>query len=172
MKTSLILSLATCLLFVIFVGPTSSNEGHGHGESELVSESFLQGASELNGESIYIEGMTLGGKIIPTDGGPHWLSMHGGGCSSCHGADGRGGFTPMMCTKSTPVITLEALLSGTHDHGGKKEKHTPYTLETIRRALESSVNPDGKPFVPCMPRWYLTDNEFRDLISHMLQLPQ
>lgn len=78
----------------------------------------------------------------------------------------------MMCVKTTPPITLKALLSAEHEHAGKHEKHTPYTLTTIRRALESSVNPAGKPLSPCMPGWKLTDDEFRDLLFYLKSISQ
>lgn len=111
--------------------------------------------------------MTLTGEPIPVEGGPHWLSVHGGGCANCHGDKGQGGFLPTMCTKKTPPIDLKTLLSGSHKHDGVEDHHTPYTVETIKRALVLSINPDASSFVPCMPKWILKDDDFRDLLFYL-----
>lgn len=143
-----------------------SGKGHGEEHAENMTE-FFKGASKQNGFSIYYDGITLKGERIEIDGGPHWLQMHGGGCASCHGDTGQGGFLPMMCNTKTPPITLKDLMSGEHEHAGTEEKHTPYTIDTIKRALEFSINPALKPFDPCMPKWFLRDNDFRDLLFYM-----
>lgn len=161
------------LLMVSPFGQALAAEGHdGSHSSEAIPKSFFEGASETNGKSIYYVGMTIQGKPIPFEGGPHWLTMHGGGCAECHGNNGQGGITPMMCVKSTPPVTLKALMSGGHEHAGEKDTHTPYTLKTLRRALKSSVNLAGRPLTPCMPRWELTDDQFRDLVFYLKALSQ
>ncbi len=161
------LTLAMVILTLLPVS-ASSNEGRGHDdESKTSMGDFFKGASKQNGWSIFYEGMTLQGKRIEIAGGPHWLYMHGGGCASCHGEKGQGGFTPMMCNKKTPPISLKALMSDEHEHGADKEKHTPYTIETIKRALEFSINPAAERLDPCMPKWYLRENDFRDLLFYM-----
>lgn len=174
MKNTLTIgTMLICFLTALAVGAALAGEGHDDAHpNEKIPESFFENGSEQNGRNIFFAGMTLDGKRIRLEGGPHWLYMHGGGCANCHGGNGQGGFIPMMCNKQTPPITLKALLSGEHEHEGESEKHTPYTLQTLRRALESSVNPAGKPLDPCMPRWHLTDDEYRDLILYLNSLPR
>ena len=140
---------ALFLLISIFATPVFADSDSGHDETaEKGMDEFFKGASQKNGWSIFYEGMTLQGKRIEIAGGPHWLSMHGGGCASCHGEKGQGGFTPMMCNKKTPPIYLKALMGSEHEHNGMKEKHTPYTIKTIRRALEFAINPAAERLDP------------------------
>lgn len=88
-------------------------------------DAFFEGASKENGFNIYMLGRTLEGEKIKTKGGPDWLQGQGGGCVPCHGGEGKGGILPPECDKETPSIRLGTLLSGEHEHGGMKEKHTP-----------------------------------------------
>lgn len=164
--------LALVVSFAAALSSTAlSDKGHGHTEKKTEdTDVFFKGASKQNGFSIYFDGMTLKGERIEIEGGPHWLYMHGGGCASCHGDKGQGGFLPMMCNSKTPPITLMALMSGEHVHDGTEDKHTPYTIEKIKRALEFSINPALKPFDPCMPKWLLKEDDFRDLLYYMKSL--
>lgn len=169
------IALSFCLLTPPVAGQALANETHGHtAPDEEIPEIFFEGASRQNGMSIYYDGVTLAGRRIPFEGGPHWLSMHGGGCASCHGKDGRGNIVPMMCNKPTPPITLEALLSGGHEHAGGEtgEAHEQYTLQSLRRALESGIEPSGETLDYCMPRWRLGDGDFRDLVLFLSDLPE
>lgn len=163
-------AILACLMVPGIMSQASADKDHDHGSGGDEMLQSLEGASEDNGKSIYYKGVTVSGKRIPIESGPHWLYMHGGGCANCHGADGLGGYVPHMCTVQTPPITLEALLSDEHDHDGDEEEHTPYTLQTIRRAIETSVNPAGKQLNPCMPKWHLTDGEYRDLLQYLKTL--
>ncbi|SOB60464.1 conserved exported protein of unknown function [Pseudodesulfovibrio profundus] len=168
-KCILVIALST--LFALPIPMTAySSEGHSHEEPQTDMDGFFKGASLENGSRIYFVGRTISGKPVERTGGPHWLYMHGGGCANCHGDNGQGGIVPMMCAKSSPPITMKALTSGTHKHNGTEEHHTPYTIETIRQALEKSVNPDLKPFSPCMPQWFLSDTDFRDLLYKLKEL--
>lgn len=151
-------------------GAAAFAEGE-HDGAPAVPEGFFKDASERNGAAIFLDGMELGGGRIRFEGGPRWLYMHGGGCASCHGDNGRGGVVPMMCVKKTPDITLKALMSGEHEHdGGKAEEIEAYTVPDIKRALELSVDPKGGGLDQCMPRWFLGDADFRDLLFYLKRL--
>jgi len=106
--------------------------------------------------------------------GPHWLYMHGGGCLACHGERGEGGIYPHMCSVISPAITYKSLTSHDREHESRNRKEHEheevYKLEDIRRALETGQEPEGDFLNPCMPRWKLTDQDFRDLIAYLLFL--
>lgn len=157
------------LLAAIFSTPSPASKGHNEKHAGAMDE-FFEGASMENGRTIYVKGETLAGEKIEIKDGPDWLYKSGGGCADCHGTEGQGGIRPADCALKTPAIQLNTLLSGKHMHGGKAEKHTPYTIKTIRRALEESINPEEIPFVPCMPKWFLEDDDFRDLLFYLKHL--
>lgn len=123
----------------------------------------LQGYAS-NGETIYFAGVNDRGQRIPFTGGPRWLSMHGGGCASCHGPDGRGGAPVMMSTEIPPDIRYHHLTEEEHEEG---EAHPPYTDETIKRAITEGVEPDGEPMDLTMPRWQMSERDLEDLLEFL-----
>jgi|Deesub1362A_J573_1020465.scaffolds.fasta_scaffold00151_24 mono/diheme cytochrome c family protein len=122
---------------------------------------------ESNGEMIYYTGFNEKGERIQSDGGPHWLYMHGGACVSCHGPDGKGGGVPHMCTEVVPPITYHDL---TEEEHGEREEHPPYTDEDIKKAITVGVDPSGNQLDPCMPRWKMSDKDLEDLIEYLKTL--
>lgn len=130
----------------------------------------LRGGFSSNGERIYYTGTSERTGRIPFEGGPMWLSMHGGGCVSCHGPQGRGGFPVVMGTKIPPDIRYSALTGEDKHEGEEHEDHPPYTDETIKRAIVRGIDPAGKPLDWTMPRWYMTDADLNDLIAYLKRL--
>ncbi len=116
-----------------------------------------------NGELIYFTGVNAEGKRIPFTGGPPWLYMHGGGCASCHGEDGRGGYPVMMVTAIPPDIRYSHLTE-------ESEEHPPYTDELIKRAITKGLDPAGKPLDPAMPRWQMSEEDLNDLLDFLKML--
>lgn len=112
-----------------------------------------------NGEMIFMTGVNQKGERIPFVGGPQWLYMHGGGCASCHGVDGKGGIYPMMCGVKTPDIRYSTL---TKTHGMSEED--------IKRAITQGIGDEGEELNPCMPRWQMTEEDLNDLIDYLKQL--
>lgn len=139
---------------------------------------FIKDASLENGKLIYVSGQNMHNERIPIEGGPHWLYMHGGGCGNCHGENGKGGIYPMMCRIKSPAVTYKSLTEEEHgeeetshkDEAEEHHEHAPYTISTIRKALEEGVNPAGEKFDDCMPLWKLSDEDFRDLIAYLMEL--
>ena len=131
-----------------------------------VTPGSLQGYTS-NGEAIYFTGANDRGQRIPFTGGPMWLSMHGGGCASCHGPDGRGGAPVMMGTEIPPDIRYHHLTEEEHEEG---EAHPPYTDETIKRAITEGVEPDGEQMDLTMPRWQMSEQDLDDLIEFLKTL--
>jgi len=120
-----------------------------------------------NGQMIYFTGSNQQGQRIPFDGAPMWLYTHGGSCSSCHGADGRGGAPVMMGTEIPGDIRYRHLTEEEHEEG---EEHPPYTDELIRRAITLGLNPAGEPLDLTMPRWRMSDQDLDDLIEFLKTL--
>ncbi len=112
-----------------------------------------------NGEMIYVSGVNEKGERILFVGGPNWLYMHGGGCASCHGLDGKGGVYPMMCGVKTPDIRYSTL---TKEHG--------MSDEDIKRAITKGIGDEGEELDYCMPRWQMSEKDINDLIEYLKQL--
>ncbi|NIO70795.1 MAG: c-type cytochrome [Anaerolineae bacterium] len=124
-----------------------------------------------NGETIYFTGVNDRGQRIPFTGGPMWLSMHGGGCASCHGPDGRGGAPVMMGTEIPLDIRYHHLIEEEHEEEHEEgEVHPPYTDETIKRAITEGVEPDGEPMDLTMPRWQMSERDLDDLLEFLKTL--
>lgn len=151
--------------------------GHGmmrqSGEGHMMGGPSQEGSKyqyRSNGEKIYNTGINERGEIIPYKSGPMWLSMHGGGCVSCHGSTGKGGVPVMMGTSIPADIRYESLTVGEHEHGGEKDEHPPYTDKLIRRAITEGVNPAGEKLDWTMPRYQINDEDFNDLIEFIKTL--
>jgi mono/diheme cytochrome c family protein len=190
MKTRLsyLLPVLMIVLIVSFAWADAKHEAEDHHETdskhgaEDVHETeelqeFIRDASLENGRKLYTTGYNLKNQAVPIEGGPHWLSMHGGSCTGCHGVKGEGGITPMMCNIKTPPITFQALAGDehgsaeeSHEETGEEHAHEPYTLESLRTALENGVNSGGEKFDPCMPRWKFSDDDYRDLAAYLIHL--
>lgn len=129
-----------------------------------ITEDALETDYESNGQMIYYTGYNQTGQRIDTSGGPHWLYVHGGSCVHCHGEDGKGGVPVMMGYVVPADITYEGLTS--EEHAG----HEPYTEETLRIAIRSGVDPEGRPLDATMPRWHMTDEDVNDMIDYLRTL--
>lgn len=125
------------------------------------------------GEQIYFTGRGENGKLISFSGGPHWMSMHGGSCASCHGKKGRGGKVDMTNEKA-PAITWKALSRGEHEHENEKknheDKHEPYNEKTIKKAIIEGKNTAGDEFNSAMPRWKMNDKEAEAIVNYLKTL--
>jgi len=132
-----------------------------------VTVSAPEGRFASNGEMIYFTGINARGERIPFTGGPMWLYMHGGGCASCHGPDGRGGKPVMMGTAIPSDIRYSHL---TEEEHGESEEHPPYTDELIKRAITQGLDPAGKPLDLTMPRWQMSEEDLNDLLEFLKTL--
>ena len=127
-----------------------------------------------NGERIYLIGRGEGGQPIAYQGGPASGMMMSGGlaCSSCHGADGRGGTRRVhMSLVTAPDIRWSVLAANERadrDHG---DGHAGYTLEAFRDAVVRGKHPDGADLDVNMPRWSLSDRELLEVADFLRTLP-
>jgi cytochrome c oxidase subunit 2 len=115
------------------------------------------------GERIYLTGVGADGQKISRNApavSQGSLMMGGGGCGSCHGADGRGGTIKMMMGTAVevPDITYDALVN------------EGFTDATIGRAIRDGLDESGKPLEDAMPRWQMSDADVGEVIAYLKQL--
>ncbi len=142
------------------------------------------GAYRTNGERIYYSGASANGPISYS--GVSSGMMGGGGgmmgsslaCADCHGNDARGGVHQMgMVRMDAPDIRWATLTEadhdadGDHDEGGKEMDHPPYDEEAFKRAVTQGIDPAGGPLDRDMPRWRMSDQDIRDLIQFLQNVP-
>lgn len=115
------------------------------------------------GERIYLTGVGGDGQRIAHTA-PHVsqgaLMMGGGGCASCHGADGRGRTIRMMAGTAieAPDITYDALVKA------------GFTPATIREAIHSGTDEAGQKLKDAMPRWRMSDADLDATIAYLKEL--
>lgn len=117
-----------------------------------------------NGESIFFTATDLPGRPMPYQGG----MMMRMACANCHGANGRGLFTPMFVS---PNITYENLTDPAGMLEPSGERGPAYTDELIRQAITQGVDSEGKPLRWPMPRWLMSDRDLNDVIAFLKTLP-
>lgn len=147
-----------CLLVLVMLLGLGAGTARAEGAMDEAAR-LAEGADRDNGKLVYLAGYNLKVERMQQMGGPQWLQMHGGSCASCHGPGGRGGMFPMQCDLSSPGVDF-ATLAG---EGG-------YAPGALRHALEQGETPTGDELDQCMPRWFLSDADFRDLLAHLLSL--
>jgi mono/diheme cytochrome c family protein len=145
--------------------PTSPSGGGSSGNS---GGGMMGGGSGSNsyssiGERIYLTGVGGDGLDIPRSASrvaQGSLMMGGGGCASCHGADGRGGTIRMMSGTAVeaPDITYDALIK------------SGFTDATILRAIQDGLDESGKPLSVAMPRWQMSSLDLAATIAYLRQL--
>lgn len=126
---------------------------------------FRSGGFTSNGEQIFFTG-TSARDTITTTGGPFWFQMHGGGCATCHGPDGKGGTVIMMGRFTAPNITYKVLTG----QASGEEDHKPYTDALIKRAITRGIDSNGDRLSQNMPRWQMSDRDLNNLIDYLKTL--
>lgn len=118
------------------------------------------------GKRIYDAGIGPNGDRITRSGG---VGMMGGaGCAACHGADGHGSTTMMF---SAPDVTYANLTDPAGMIEPDGSRGAVYTDALIRRAVIQGIGADGDALDSAMPRWQLSDAEWRDLLAYLKALP-
>lgn len=120
-----------------------------------------------NGERLYFTGVSADGQPMRALGGnPHMLMMGGSACVVCHGVDREGGRLRPSYWTVAPAITAEALTGG-HDEA-EDHAHSPYTRESLAKAITSGVRPDGSRIGIGMPRWTMSPEDLASLVEFLL----
>jgi hypothetical protein len=122
------------------------------------------------GEQIYFTGIGSNGYHIFRYGGPMWIRMHGGGCVSCHGVQGKGGVPVMMGTAIPTDIRYKSLTGGKKHVHGEEEKEHHYTDVLIKRAITQGIAADGKLLDLTMPRWQMSGPDLKAVIEYLKTL--
>lgn len=115
------------------------------------------------GARIFLTGVGSDGQAIPhtvSRVAQSSLMMGGGGCASCHGADGRGGTLRTMSGTAiqAPDVTYDALVK------------SGFTDATLRRAILSGLDQSGKPLDAAMPRWQMSPVDLGATIAYLKEL--
>lgn len=108
-----------------------------------------------NGAAIYNTGKDIFGKMIPIGGGPSWIILEGGGCSSCHGEDGMGK-REVRDLKLSPPNIKKAITKG---RGMSDEE-----MESL---LKWGVTEDGRTLSWEMPRFAIPLRDLKDLKGYI-----
>lgn len=164
------LALLVAAAMVGCTSPSSSSSGPG-GNQTGSGSSNNQGGGMMGGNSGSTSFSSAGERIFLTGVGsddqdiarttsqisPGSMMMSGGGCGSCHGANGRGGTVRMMVGTAVkvPDITYGALTTA------------GFTDATIGRAIRDGVDESGKALDPPMPRWQMSDADLSATIAYL-----
>ena len=121
------------------------------------------GSDASVGERIYLTGVGSDGKTISHTAprvSQGSLMMGGGGCGSCHSADGKGGTIRMMTGTAikAPDITYGALIKAGFEDA------------TIRTAITDGLDESGESLNVAMPRWRMGTTDLDATISYLKQL--
>jgi len=140
----------------------SGGAGGGPGSGMMGTGNGGDGYSSI-GQRIYLTGVGSDGRDISRTAprvSQGALMMGGGGCGSCHAANGRGGTIRMMTGTAikAPNITYGTLIKN------------GFTDELIRRAIRDGLDEQGKPLDVAMPRWQMSDADLNATIAYLKQL--
>ena len=142
----------------------SSCDSGGHGM--MMGAQPWPARFQTNGERIYFTGASESGTPITYTGGNMHLRMMGGGCATCHGGDRRGGRMMPEFWLEAPPLTRAALFG---DHEDDHGDHSAYDADTLRRAVSRGLDPGGGALSTTMPRWSMSDGDWRDLLAYLSQ---
>ncbi len=154
-----LLFIALALLVIGVIGLVLLNTGAlglGASSSDLAAR----------GAIIFNTGRDPDGQPIAYSGDT--MMMMRASCASCHGANGQGLRTPMFVSPNISYRNLTDPAGMVEPDGGHGMK---YTDDLIRRAVTQGIDPDGQSLDSVMPRWQLTDAEWRALLAYLKKLP-
>jgi hypothetical protein len=128
------------------------------------------------GEAIYLKGVLGSGALLAAArAGGEPVMGEQAACVNCHRRSGLG---VKEARSSIPPITGQFLFHPTT--GGTdlqlpyiptaRLERTPYTEETLARAIREGVDPDGRALSYLMPRFALDDADMSALVAHLRSL--
>jgi ABC-type branched-subunit amino acid transport system substrate-binding protein len=85
-------------------------------------------------------------------------------CINCHKEDGLGSREGGILV---PDITFSHLTQEEGGNRGTSRIHPPYEKESIKRAIQSGVDPAGNPLNSTMPHYIMEDPDLEDLIAYL-----
>lgn len=140
-------------------GTTSPGGPAGSG-SGMMGRGGSAGSYSSVGQAIFLTGVGTDGRRISSTAAnvsQGSLMMGGGGCGSCHGANGRGGTIRMMNGNAVkvPDVTYDALIKA------------GFTDATIQRAIHDGLDETGKPLHAVMPRWQMSGADLDATVAYL-----
>lgn len=121
------------------------------------------------GRALYQEGESAYGDAFSGRIGIGQQRMPGAAvrCGNCHGADGlgrpEGGIRPVNITWS------ELTKSYGHEHDNGRS-HPPFNQASLKRAITEGVDPAGNQLDGTMPRFNISDRDFKALLAYLKKL--
>jgi ABC-type branched-subunit amino acid transport system substrate-binding protein len=130
--------------------------------STLTPEEEAGRALYLTGESAY--GDAFSGRL-----GMGAQNLPGSAlrCANCHGADGLG--RPEGGVHPNNITWSELTKSYGHVHEDGR-RHAPFDAAMLKRALRQGVDPAGTQLDGTMPRFNISDRDFKALLAYMKKL--
>jgi hypothetical protein len=134
------------------------------------------GSAVARGQAIFQSGVDANGVSIPRTvsangtgmmGGAMGRGMAGGGCTSCHGWNGRGRTTPQF---AAPNITYANLTDPRGMLMPDGTRGPTYTDAGIKKAVTRGIDPSGDRLESPMPRWQLSNGQWDDLLAYLKTL--
>jgi hypothetical protein len=117
------------------------------------------------GEDVFTRGTGPAGTPVPRSGGI--VGTMAGGCSTCHGSDGRGLHTSVA---SSPDIAYANLTDPRGMLLPSGRRGPSYTDQTLRRVVVFGMASRSRILSPAMPRWRLTEQEWIGLLDFLKTL--
>lgn len=124
---------------------------------------------EEAGRAIYRDGRSSFGDAFSGRLGIAQQQMPGAAlrCANCHGADGlgrsEGGVRPGS------IVWSELTKSYGHTHEGRRH-HPAYDQASLQRALTEGVDPAGNRLDGAMPRFDISERDFKALVAYLKKL--
>ncbi len=126
-------------------------------------------AAEVRGKHIYIEGESLGRRVITArlqrTEAPAPASILP--CISCHGADGNGSGDDSTVA---PLNINWRNLTAPEGHWHEQRAHPAFSEASLARAITNGVDPAGNSLDAAMPRYIIADDDMADLIAYLKRI--
>jgi len=124
---------------------------------------------EEAGRALYRNGESTFGDIFSGRLGIAQQQMPGTAvrCANCHGADGLG--RPEGGVRPGSIIWSELTKSYGHTHEGRRH-HPAYDQASLKRALTEGVDPAGNRLDGAMPRFDISERDFKALVAYLKKL--
>ncbi|MBI2266184.1 MAG: cytochrome c [Armatimonadetes bacterium] len=138
-------------------GPGTMGPGGMMSMRDICMANYRKKQYKSAGERVFLAGENPSGQHISSN-----LMMANRmalGCANCHKPGGNGGIT-FPDGKTSANITWP-YLEAKHDGGDP---------DLIRRAVTEGIASNGEPLSPWMPRWKLSDKEFKELLKYLKTL--
>ncbi len=131
----------------------------------------LQAAAPLTpeqqaGRRLYLEGESAYGDVFTgrIGMGPQQMPGPAVRCGNCHGADGRG--RPEGGIRPVNITWSELTKSYGHEHDNGR-RHPAFNEASLKRAIVQGVDPAGNPLDGSMPRFNISERDWKALLAYM-----